>query len=105
MVNGADSASKARKILLDKHSFYGSWAAVAQDVGVNRGVLCSIANGKRTPSDNVLLAIGLQPHSVLVTPCAVCGSTRHKKHRNRKPDRSIRLSRIRKLLQSPYLTS
>lgn len=60
------------KRLKAKHHFYGSWSAVAEDVGINRGVLCAVANEKRKASAAVLHALGLPLRHVTVAPLA-CG--------------------------------
>jgi len=110
MRNDTDRSERVRKILLDKHSFYGSWAAVAEDIGMNRGVLCAVANGKRKASNSLLHALGLPPRTVAVEPCAHCGQAHTLKHCPRAPRKYaphpvMRVTAIRRLLQSPYRDS
>src|SRR3990167_6831564 len=65
-----DYQKQAQGILIRKHEFYGSWADVGKEFGVNRGLLCAISKGKRKASDNVLRKLGID---VLVTVAiAVC---------------------------------
>ena len=84
------------------------WREIATDYpGVAYGTLSRIVHDDSyEPKDNAIrISLGLPPRAVTVTPCAVCGSTRHTQHRERKPDPVIRIKRLRELLQSPYLMS
>jgi len=69
-----DAVELARNRLLEKHAFYGSWAAVKDETGINKGLACAIANGRRTPSDRVLSMLGIEySRTVPVACCPHCG--------------------------------
>lgn len=100
--------------VLDARHKVVSWSVIRWELGVNdRGTLSRVANGKREPTDKLCgkinsaygCSVRSHPSAVTVTPCAVCGSTRHTQHRERKPDPVIRIKHLRELLRSPYLMS
>lgn len=56
----ASALRLARNTLIEKHEFYGSWAAVSEEYsGLNRGLLCAIANGKRKATGRTLEVMGI----------------------------------------------
>ena len=65
----------AIKMLIEKHEFYKSWADVSGELGgINRGMLCAIANHKRAAPQSVLIALGIPiPNMALVPVCPVHG--------------------------------
>lgn len=85
--------------------------AFAREIGINHGYLSAIINGTRPASNAVRLALGLHPLHVTVAPlscghppggkrCAICHPpTKYAPHP------VMRVSRLRKLLQNPYLQS
>ena len=99
---------QASKQLKAKHELYGSWAAVAEDVGINRGVLCAVANEKRKPSASVLHALGL-PHYVTgsIPVCPQCDEPYTPKHHCKAappkygPHPVMRLTMIERLIAHP----
>ena len=71
----ASVAREARKRLSSRHEFYHSWADVSEELGgVNRGLLCAVANGARKPTPAVLRALGLPIFALAPAPvCPVHG--------------------------------
>ena len=65
----------AIKMLIEKHEFYDSWSDVSSELGgINRGLLCAIANRKRVAPDSVLVALGIPiPTMALVPVCPLHG--------------------------------
>ena len=83
MYRNPDYQKQAQDLLLKMHKFYGSWADVGEEFGINRGLLCAISKGKREASDNVLRKLGFDVlPTVAVAVCPHCGqpplSKRHR---------------------------
>jgi hypothetical protein len=111
-----DTASKA---LLARYADLKSWGKVASELRYkSRGVLCDVAAGKRKASrpliDKLNSAYGLHLHyetkiEVDPLPCGCAPSgTRCKVHQpapKYAPHPVMRLSKIRRILQSPYKDS
>lgn len=105
------------KILKFRHDFYGTWLLVANELDYNKGVLCAVANGKRKASHELIdrmnerygLKLKYTHIKITVTPCPTCGAIPNAaKHRcpqsapKYKPHPVMRLSKLRRLMQSPY---
>lgn len=92
-----------------------TWAALAKELKFNQGYLNRVARGKRPASNRLRIALGLHPLHVPVDPCPTCGTvtlsdvcrTCHppKPKRQYAVHPVMRVSRLRKLLQNPYLQS
>lgn len=98
----------APEILIQLRDELGGWRAVEKHLKINRGYLSQIANGKRKPSSKVLIALGLPLEHVSVEPlscghaplrksCPICNQQKYAPHP------VMRISKIRRILQNPYL--
>src|SRR3990172_1660678 len=64
----------ARNRLIELHDHFESWAAVSEELNLNKGLLCAIANGKRKASERVLRAMSISFARFIPTPaCPTCG--------------------------------
>jgi len=54
--------ARARRLLKEKHSFYNTWSDVAGELGMNKGFLNAVSNGKKKPSKILLGKLGLSRH-------------------------------------------
>lgn len=104
-------------VLKSRHAVYKSWLIVSDELGYNKGVLCAVANGKRKPShaliDRMNERYGLHlPYPVVTIhaqPCAKCGQLHAFSRRcpgaslKYKAHPVMRISKIRRILQEPYL--
>jgi len=63
-----DIQARARQALKMRHEFYGSWADVADELELNKGLLCNIHNGKRKASRGVLAALGIEVPELALAP-------------------------------------
>ena len=87
-----------------------SLRAFAKSKKVNAGYLSAVINGSHPASNKLRLALGLPPRSVAVEPCAKCGQVHTLKHcpdapRKYAPHPVMRVTAIKRLLQSPYRDS
>jgi len=48
---------RVRHILNEKHRYYQSWFDVGDELGINRGLLCAVANGRKRGSRAVIRAV------------------------------------------------
>ena len=69
-----DAQDLARIRLIEFHDHFESWAAVSEELDLNKGLLCAIANGKRKASKRVLEAMKISFTMFIPAPaCSVCG--------------------------------
>lgn len=110
-VRKCPSSKSAPEILISLKDELGGWRHVEKHLGINRGYLSAIAHGKRKPSNKVLLALGLPLQHVEVTPCARCGQLHAFQRRcpgsasKYAPHPVMRVSKIKRILNSPYKDS
>lgn len=72
----------AQDVLIQRHSIFKSWAVVSEELGgVNRGMLCAVAGGKKLAPRplidkmNEVYNMHLPYETkIAVTPCARCGN-------------------------------
>ncbi len=88
-----------------------SYRKIGARYGVSHAVIHRIVQyGYEPKSPTIRSALGLPPRSVAVDPCAHCGQVHTLKHcpgepRKYAPHPVMRITAIRRLLQSPYRDS
>ena len=88
-----------------------SYRKIGARYGVSHAVIHRIVQYGYEPKDNkIRAALGLPPCTVAVEPCAKCGQVHTLKHcpeapRKYAPHPVMRITAIRRLLQSPYRDS
>ncbi len=109
MSKNAILARKRLKEIFDENG--GSWSVVAQILNINRGTLYHVYRGDRKPSNKVMAALGLPFEHVSVLPCAKCGQLHEFRTRcpgaptKYAPHPVMRVSKIKRILNSPYKDS
>lgn len=112
------SLSDAKSVLECRHHELGSWRILAYELGYNHGTLYSIAKRGRAPDAKLIKKLNstygsrvVYQNPIPVLPCSKCGQLHAFSRRcpgastKYAPHPVMRLSRIRRILQSPYLTS
>ena len=107
------SIASLRRILKARRAKGEKWRAIGLDYpGVKLGTLARIAydDDYEPKSQAIRAALGLPPRSVTVEPCLHCGQVHTLKRcpespRKYAPHPVMRVTSIRRLLQSPYRDS
>ena len=75
----SSNPKNAQAWLLERHEFYKSWSAVAEELGqkaggrkFNRGMLSAIARGKKSAPPSILKPLGF-PTFAAAPVCQACG--------------------------------
>ena len=118
--NGLKSLTSIKDVLrLRRYSQEVSWRVIAWELGISdRGTLSRLAKGDREPTEKLCSKINsaygcnVRPHPkyVAVEPCAKCGQVHTLKHcpeatRKYAPHPVMRITAIKRMLQSPYRDS
>ncbi len=111
-----EKIASASEVIKKRHSELHSWEKLSRELGgVNKGTLKGIADGKRKPTRKMVDTLNhfygcrVPYPPVEVSPCAKCGQLHAFSRRcpgsfiKYAPHPVMRVSKIRRLLQNPYL--